>query len=192
MNVSFKFIISLLVLSFAFISNSSAQTQQTRIIKMGILDIKRVMKKSLMAKDIARQIDAKRRKFRGEIKKEEEALREANDKLKKQRVILSPETFAEEVRKFRIKTTSLQKKVQLRNQEFIQLRTNANDALRTAIQKALTQITKRYNYNLVLRYTPQLILVRPDYLDISDIVLEQLDKNIKKYQITTAPPNTGK
>ena len=192
MNVSFKILISFLVLSFALIGDSSAQTQQARIIKMGILDIKRVMKKSLMAKDIARQIDAKRRKFRGEIKKEEEALRKANDKLKKQRVILSPETFAEEVRKFRIKTTSLQKKVQLRNQEFIQLRTNANGALRTAIQKALTQITKRYNYNLVLRYTPQLILVRPDYLDISDIVLEQLDKNIKKYQITTAPPKTGK
>ena len=192
MNVSFKILISFLVLSFALIGDSSAQTQQARIIKMGILDIKRVTKKSLMAKDIARQIDAKRRKFRGEIKKEEEALRKANDKLKKQRVILSPETFAEEVRKFRIKTTSLQKKVQLRNQEFIQLRTNANGALRTAIQKALTQITKRYNYNLVLRYTPQLILVRPDYLDISDIVLEQLDKNIKKYQITTAPPKTGK
>ena len=192
MNVSFKFLISFLVLSFALISDSSAQTQQTRVIKMGILDIKRVTKKSLMAKDIARQIDANRRKFRGEIKKEEEALRKANDKLKKQRVILSPETFAEEVRKFRIKTTSLQKKVQLRNQEFIQLRTNANDALRTAIQKALTQITKRYNYNLVLRYTPQSILVRPDYLDISNIVLEQLDKNIKKYQITTAPPKTGK
>ena len=192
MNVSFKILISFLVLSFALIGDSSAQTQQARIIKMGILDIKRVTKKSLMAKDIARQIDAKRRKFRGEIKKEEEALRKADDKLKKQRVILSPETFAEKVRKFRIKTTSLQKKVQLRNQEFIQLRTNANDALRTAIQKALTQITKRYNYNLVLRYTPQLILVRPDYLDISDIVLEQLDKNIKKYQITTAPPKTGK
>jgi len=192
MNVSFKILISFLVLSFALISDSSAQTQQTRVIKMGILDIKRVTKKSLMAKDIARQIDANRRKFRGEIKKEEEALRKANDKLKKQQVILSPETFAEEVRKFRIKTTSLQKKVQLRNQEFIQLRTNSNGALRTAIQKALTQITKRYNYNLVLRYTPQLILVRPDYLDISDIVLEQLDKNIKKYQITTAPPKTGK
>jgi len=192
MNVSFKFIISLLVLSFAFISNSSAQTQQTRVIKMGILDIQRVMQKSLMAKDIARQIDAKRRKFRGEIKKEEEALRKADDKLKKQRIILLPEAFAEEARKFRVKTTLLQKKVQLRNQEFNQLRTNANGALRTAIQKALTQITKRYNYNLVLRYTPQLILVRPDYLDISDIVLEQLDKNIKKYQITTAPPNTGK
>ena len=192
MNVSFKILISFLVLSFALISDSSAQTQQTRVIKMGILDIKRVTKKSLMAKDIARQIDANRRKFRHEIKKEEEALRKANDKLKKQQVILSPETFAEEVRKFRIKTTSLQKKVQLRNQEFIQLRTNANGALQTAIQKALTQITKRYNYNLVLRYTPQLILVRPDYLDISDIVLEQLDKNIKKYQITTAPPKTGK
>ena len=136
MNVSFKFIISLLVLSFAFISNSSAQTQQTRVIKMGILDIQRVMQKSLMAKDIARQIDAKRRKFRGEIKKEEEALRKADDKLKKQRIILLPEAFAEEARKFRVKTTLLQKKVQLRNQEFNQLRTNANGALRTAIQKA--------------------------------------------------------
>ncbi|MBT3917130.1 MAG: OmpH family outer membrane protein [Rhodospirillaceae bacterium] len=192
MNVSFKFLISVLILSLTLISEGSAQTPKSREIKMGILDIQRVMQKSLMAKDIARQIDTKRRKFRDEIKKEEEALRKANDELQKQRVILSPEAFAEEARKFRVKTTTLQKKVQLRNQEFIQLRSGANRALQAAIQKALTQITKRHSYNLVLRYSPQAILVRPDYLDISDIVLEQLNKNIKKYQIPSAAPKTGK
>jgi len=192
MNVSFKILFSALILSFALIGNGNAQTQQAREIKMGILDIQRVTQKSLMAKDIARQIDAKRRKFRDEIKKEEEALRKANDELQKQRVILSPEAFAEEARKFRTKTTTLQKKVQLRNQEFIQLRSTANRALQAAIQKALTQITKRHSYNLVLRYSPQTILVRPDYLDISELVLAQLNKNIQKYKIPSVVPKTGK
>tara|TARA_B100000315_G_scaffold194030_1_gene184625 strand:- start:3662 stop:4240 length:579 start_codon:yes stop_codon:yes gene_type:complete len=191
MNASFKILIFFLILSFALISDGNAQSQQTREIKMGILDIQQVMQQSLMAKDIARQIDAKRRKFRDEIKKEEEALRKANDELQKQRVILSPEAFAEEARKFRLKTTALQKKVQLRNQEFIQLRSSANRALQQAIQKALTQVTKRQGYNLVLRYSPQSILVRPDYLDISNFVLVQLNKNIKKYQIPSAPIKTG-
>ena len=72
MNVSFKFLISVLILSLTLISEGSAQTPKSREIKMGILDIQRVMQKSLMAKDIARQIDTKRRKFRDEIKKEEE------------------------------------------------------------------------------------------------------------------------
>ncbi len=192
MNVSYKILISFLVLSFALIGESKAQTEQTREIKMGILDIQRVMQKSLMAKDMARQIDAKRRKFRDEIKKEEEALRKASDELQKQRVILSPEAYAEEDRKFQQNRLALQKKFQTRNQELNSFRAQGSRALQAAIQKALTQVTKRHNYNLVLRYSPQTILVRPDYLDISSIVLQQLNKNIKKFVIPPAAPKTGK
>jgi outer membrane protein len=183
------FLVSVIVLSNF---NSSSAAEKTRDIKMGILDVEWVTRQSLMAKDIARQIDAQRRKFMGEIKKEETSLRKSDDELQKQRVILSPEAFAEEARKFRLKTTALRKKVQNRNQELSQLRSIANRELQSAIQKALTQVTKRQRYNLVLRYTPQVILVRPDYLDISKSVLDQLNKNVSKYTIPAPAAKPGK
>jgi outer membrane protein len=193
MNTLIRLTISLLVLATVLTnSNTTFAAEKTRDIKMGILDVERVTRQSLMAKDIARQIDAQRRKFMGEIKKEETSLRKSDDELQKQRVILSPEAFAEEARKFRLKTTALRKKVQNRNQELSQLRSIANRELQGAIQKALTQVTKRQRYNLVLRYTPQVILVRPDYLDISKSVLDQLNKNVSKYTIPTPAAKPGK
>ena len=193
MNVIFKTVLSFLVLTFVLFANDSVYAaEKTRDIKMGILDVEQVTRQSLMAKDIARQIDSKRRKFMGEIKKEENSLRKADDELQKQRVILSPAAFTEEARKFRLKTTALRQKVQIRNQELSKLRSVANRALQGAIQKSLTEVTKHHRYNLVLRYSPQFILVRPDYLDISKFVLDQLNKNVPKYVIPTAPAKTGK
>jgi outer membrane protein len=193
MNTLIRLTISLLVLATVLTNpNPSFAAEKTRDIKMGILDVERVTRQSLMAKDIARQIDAQRRKFMGEIKKEETSLRKSDDELQKQRVILSPEAFADEARKFRLKTTTLRKKVQNRNQELSRLRSIANRELQGAIQKALTQVTKRQRYNLVLRYTPQVILVRPDYLDISKSVLDQLNKNVSKYTIPTPAAKPGK
>lgn len=189
----FKLAVSFLVLS-TILTNSGVvlAAEETRDIKMGILNVEGVTRQSLMAKDIARQIDAKRRKFMAEIKKEEGALRKADEELQKQRVILSPEAFGEEARKFRLKTTALRKKVQIRNQELSQLRARANKGLQKAIQTALTNVTKLHRYNLVLRYTPQFILVRPDYLDISKLVLDELNKNVSKYKIPKARSKTGK
>ena len=88
-------------------------------LKIGIVDVAVVTRGSLLAKNIARQIDAKRRKFMNEIKLEEKALRKLDEELQKKRVILSPEAVNEEQRKFRTKRAALNKMVQARNQDLL-------------------------------------------------------------------------
>jgi Skp family chaperone for outer membrane proteins len=151
-----------------------------------------VVRQSLMAKDIARLIDTKRKKFMKEIKKEELALRKFDEELQRKRVVVSPETFAEDARIFRSKTSKLRTKVQIRNRELSQFRLIANKKLQGEINRALTQVTKRNKFNLVFRYSPQVVLVRPEYLDISKPVLAQLNKNISKYTIPAAAAKIGK
>jgi Skp family chaperone for outer membrane proteins len=192
MRILFTCSLCILALFFAYESVDVLAAEQTRNIKMGILNVESVKRNSLMAKDIARQIDAKRRKFRNEIKKEEKSLRTANDELQKQRVILSPEAYSEELRKFRAQNVALQKKVRQRNQELNHLRSVATRELNKAIESALKEISRRGRYNLVLRYSPQIILVRPDYLDISKFVLDELNKTVKKYTIPAVPNKAGK
>jgi Skp family chaperone for outer membrane proteins len=172
--------------------NSSYAEEKMRNIKMGILDVELVIRQSLMAKDIARLIDTKRKKFMKEIKKEELALRKFDEELQRKRVVVSPETFAEDARIFRSKTSKLRTKVQIRNRELSQFRLIANKKLQGEINRALTQVTKRNKFNLVFRYSPQVVLVRPEYLDISQPVLAQLNKNISKYTIPAAAAKIGK
>ena len=172
--------------------NSSYAEEEVRNIKMGILDVELVIRQSLMAKDIARLIDTKRKKFMKEIKKEELALRKFDEELQRKRVVVSPETFAEDAQIFRSKTSKLRTKVQIRNRELSQFRLIANKKLQGEINRALTQVTNRNKFNLVLRYSPQVVLVRPEYLDISKPVLAQLNKNISKYTIPAAAAKIGK
>jgi len=131
-------VISLLfIIIIGHVSFSVLAQDNTRVLKIGIVDIESVTRQSLMAKDIARQIDIKRREFMGEIKEAETSLRSADEELQKKRVLLSPEAFNDEARKFRVKTTNLRKKVQDRNKELSQLRSVANRAMEKAIESTL-------------------------------------------------------
>jgi len=187
MNIFFKFIISILFIVSALSGSTTVYSADKQgDLKIGLVDVTRVTRGSLLAKDIARQIDAKRRKFMNEIKTNEAALRTLDDELQKKRVILSRDAFAEEKRKFIVKRTALNRMVQARNQELLKFRRGADLYWNKAMQKALIDVVRKYRFNLVFRYTPELILVRPDRLDISNLVLDKLNKNILKYTIT--PP----
>ena len=186
-------VISLLfIIIIGHVSFSVLAQDNKRVLKIGIVDIEFVTRQSLMAKDIARQIDIKRREFMSEIKEAETSLRGADEELQKKRVLLSPEAFNDEARKFRVKTTNLRKKVQDRNKELSQLRSVANRAMEKAIAKALSKITKVNGYNLVFRYSPQVILVRPNFLDISKPVLTQLNKDSSVYDVSNIKLKDGK
>ena len=66
------FLLLLILSSF----NVVAQDNKRAVVKLGIVDLAEVTRKSFMSKDIARQIDKKRKMFRAEIKKEEGKIRE--------------------------------------------------------------------------------------------------------------------
>ena len=161
-------------------SVASSQNEPVKI-KLGVVNLDNVTRLSLMSKDIARQIDARRREFRAEIKKEEESLRKSADELQKQRVILAPEAFRREERKFRQKTAALQSKVQRRNQEFIRLKTFATRKYEQERAKALLAVAKKNNLTLVLRRRE--VLVSADFLDITKLVLETLNARKKSFKL---------
>jgi Skp family chaperone for outer membrane proteins len=143
-----------------------------------------------MSKDIARQIDAKRRGFRDEIKNEEEKLRLDNDELQKQRVLLSPQALQEKFRALQQRQTALQRKVQKRNQEFIRLRSFATSEFEKERANAVMDVTKKHNFTLVIRRRE--VVVRADFLDITGLVLETLNKRKAKFKILDDVANSGK
>ena len=175
--------------TFLFGSVAIGETQ-SRSIKLGVVDLNEITRKSLMSKDIARQIDAKRRGFRDEIKNEEEKLRSDNDELQKQRVILSPEALQDKFRTLQQRQTALQRKVQQRNQEFIRLRSFATREFEKERAKAVLDVTKKHQFTLVIRQRE--VVVRADFLDITGLVLETLNKRKSKFNIPDDLAKSGK
>ena len=193
MSIKSKLIISSLFIISVFSFNITSYSAEIATkLKVGIVDVTLVTRGSLLAKDIARKINSKRQKFMNEIKNEEASLRKLDEELQKKRVILSPEAIIEERRKFRTKRTALNKMVQARNQALLKFRRGTDLYWNKSMQKALSDVVKKHGYNLVFRFTPELILVRPDSIEISNLVLNQLNKNIKKYTEPPSPMNTEK
>ena len=176
-------------ITFLFGSVAIGETQ-SRTIKLGVVDLNEITRKSLMSKDIARQIDSKRRGFRNEIKNEEEKLRSDNDELQKQRVLLSPEALQEKFRALQQRQTALQRKVQQRNQEFIRLRSFATREFEKERVKAVMDVTKKHKFTLVIRRRE--VVVRADFLDITGLVLETLNKRKTKFNIPDDLAKSGK
>ena len=175
--------------TFLFGSVAIGETQN-RTIKLGVVDLNQIARKSLMSKDIARQIDSKRKVFRDEIKNEEEKLRSDNDELQKQRVILSPEALQDKFRTLQQRQTALQRKVQQRNQEFIRLRSFATREFEKERAKAVMDVTKKHKFTLVIRRRE--VVVRADFLDITGLVLESLNKRKSKFNIPDDLTKSGK
>ena len=176
-------------ITFLFGSVAIGETQ-SRTIKLGVVDLNEITRKSLMSKDIARQIDSKRRAFRDEIKNEEEKLRSDNDELQKQRVLLSPQALQEKFRALQQRQTALQRKVQQRNQEFIRLRSFATREFEKERAKAVMDVTKKHKFTLVIRRRE--VVVRADFLDITGLVLETLNKRKTKFNIPDDLAKSGK
>ena len=171
-----------LLLVFLGSFNVVAQDNKRAVVKLGIVDLAEVTRKSFMSKDIARQIDKKRKTFRAEIKKEEEKIREMSDNLEKQREVLSKDKFNEKMQSLRKQTIVLQRKVQQRNQEFIKIRAFGTRVFEKERVKALMDVAKKHKFTLILRQRE--VLLRADFLNITELVIAALNKRKKSYRIT--------
>lgn len=167
----------------------SQQPDTSRLVKFGVVDVELIERESLMNKDITTQINALRNKLSEEVKQEEAALRKTNDDLQRQKVLLAPDAFEQEVRKFREREQAFQKNMQERNDQFNRVRLDVRNAFATELNKALIDITKEQQFTLILRRSQ--VLTVADFLDITKFVLDRMNKNAPKYQIPSNLMQTG-
>jgi Skp family chaperone for outer membrane proteins len=162
---------------------------ESRVVKFGVVDVEAIEQNSLMNKDITAQINTLRNKLSDEVKTEEASLRKANDDLQKQKVLLAPDAFEAEVKKFREREQNFQKSIQDRNDQFNRVRINVRNAFAQELNKALIDITKEQQFTLILRRSQ--VLTVADFLDITSYVLDRMNKNAPKYQIPADLTQTG-
>ena len=120
-------------------------------LKVAVLDIKAIRMNSLAIKDIRAQIEKYRQGFQADIKKEEDALRIANQELAKKRTLLGPEAFANERRLFEQKVVGVQKLVSQRKIDLDGALTQAMLVVEKKMNVIMGNVATKRGASLVLR-----------------------------------------
>ncbi len=103
---------------------------------------------------------------------------------------MSPQALQDKFRALQRRQTALQRKVQQRNQEFIRLRSFATREFEKERAQAVMDVTKKHEFTLVIRRRE--VVVRADFLDITGLVLETLNKRKTKFNIPNDLTKSGK
>src|SRR5690606_24363062 len=74
-----------------------------------------------------------------------------------------------------------QKNIQERNNHFNRVRVYVRNAFARELNRALTEITKEEQFTLIIRRSQ--VLTVADFLDITKLILDRMNKNAPKFQI---------
>ena len=151
------------------------------VVRVAVIDIDGIHRNAAAAKDIRSQVEKYRRDFQAEFRKEDEALRQANQELAKQRTILSAEAFSEERRKFEVRLTEAQRLAQQERQALDRVTAQAVADMQKILDEIITKIVVDAQVTLLYR-KEQLVYVNKAF-DITDAVLEQLDKRLQTVKV---------
>ena len=181
-----KSIIFLVFYSLVILAPTTSSLAQgvTGTIKIGIIDINLIIRDALAFNAIREQISKYRKVFQAEIQKEEDALRNANQELARQRTLLSAEAFAEKRRGFEKRVAGVQRLVQQRKQNL----DRAQGAAMGKIQKTLNEIVSAFaleqDISLILRKDQTILASKA--LRVTKVVLDRL--NVAMPTIKVAVP----
>jgi outer membrane protein len=179
--VSLSMLVGILGIWLAFAPMPADAQDQTRMVRFGVVDVEFIEREAAMTKDMNTQMGDLRKKLSEQVKQEEAELRKSSEDLQRQKVLLAPDAFEQEVRKFRQRELDFQKKIQERNNDFNRVRIFARNSFAQELNRALTEIAKEHQFTLILRKSQ--VLVVADFLDITGAVLAQLNKNVPKFAI---------
>lgn len=153
-------------------------------VKIGVIDINMIIRDALAFNSIREQISKYRKVYQAEIQKEEEALRNANQELTRQRTLLSAEAFAEKRGDFEKRVAGVQRLVQQRKQNLDRAQGAAMGKIQKSLQEIVIAFAMENDISLILR-KDQTILASKALL-ITKVVLDRL--NTAMPTIKVEPP----
>jgi Skp family chaperone for outer membrane proteins len=168
-------------LSLAMLISPPLSAQKIPRAVVAVLDFQYVMRESAAAKDIGRQINAFRKRYQDEIKKEEQALREEERTLKQQRAVLTPQSFEQKRQEFERKVIAVQRRVQDRTRQLDRALNQSLNQVQKAMLPIIAELTKKEGFNVVVDKSQ--VLFAKKSLDITKIVVSELDKKLPTVRV---------
>jgi len=179
-----------LALSLCLMNQPVQAQEQPQAIKFGIVDLDEITRKALMSIDMAKQISARRKAFRQEISTMEDKLRKEGEDLQQKKHILAPEAFQKATADYRRKVVDGRRRSQQLTQDLLKLRALADRELEKEKGKALLEISKQHKFTLI--FDRRAVLLRDDRLDLTNLVIEVINKNKASFKLPDDLSNIGK
>ncbi len=156
---------------------------------IAVVDVQRVLQESLAGKSAQKQLEAQRLQFQNEIAGEENELRKAERELAKLRTTLDAQAYAEREQQLRQRFTAVENHMTARRRVLDKSFSDSMNAVRSALLEVVDQTAREHGANLVI--VKQQALWTNQILDVTDEVLNRLDKKMPKVDVA-APPSPSK
>lgn len=158
------------------------KSRPTSMLAVAVIDVQRIIRESLATKSMRPQLKKLQSSYEKEFKRQEQELRKANRDLIGQRVILSPEAYAERRRELQKKATAVQRSVQEKKRIIDQAIGRTMGKLNRELYRITKEIAKEQSIGLVFVKSAVFLSTKPH--DITAQALQRLNKRLPSVNVT--------
>jgi outer membrane protein len=141
-----------------------------------IVDVQQILRDSLVAKDVQRQMSGRTETYTKAVTARENALRKTQAELERQRNVLAPDAFNAKMRDFQQRYDALDHGVQVTRQALQQAYNDAMTKVENTALQIIADIAAERKANLVV--TKAAVLFEAPGLDITQEVIRRLDAKL--------------
>lgn len=174
-------VFSVIVLLMTMPQNVLAQTDQT----VALLDLGKVLSESIAMKSVNTQVKAMEEKFRNDGLDQEKRLKQEQEELAQQRVILSPAIFDQKKKAFNVKASEFRKKMQSMLKQIALSRSAAVNKIEKKMEPIVSKIARSVGATMI--FEKKQILFGEKSLEITHLVVQELNATLKDVPVTLVP-----
>ena len=167
---------AIVAVSLWMTSASEAGAQDPVSPIFAIIDIQKVLRESTAVKSLSRSIEERRGEYQAELRTEEQALREADQELARQRSILSAEAYAQKRSELEQKVATLQREARKRKRGLEKLFANGMGRVQNEIAKVAKEIAEERGLDLILSKAT-VVIVKPKF-EITEEAVQRLNERL--------------
>ncbi len=166
------------------VSSPFAFAQSSDALTIAVLDLERVLRDAEAVKSLREVIEAKRAAYQTALRKQEQELAEADQKLARQRAVLSAESFAEKRKELEQRAVNLQRDFLTRQRELERSYAQGIGQVRAALIKVSKEIAVEQGIDIILQKVTVVLAIRE--LDITGDALERLNAALPAVSLSDA------
>ena len=174
MKVGFSMRVFLLACLSLCVFSTAARAQ----VSIAVVNIESILKESKAAVSVKKQVEKHRKGFLAEVKKAEDKLRADQKAIEKQRAELTKEELLKKAQEFEKQRIEARNSIHARKTKLDKSYTEAMDTLTRSIYEVSQEIADEDGIDLII--TRQNIIVGNMSLDITDKVMERMNKKLSK------------
>ena len=163
------------ILIFMIIGGLFTGTVYSADIKIGSVDMQRVINECSAGYEARKVIAQDGEKFQRLVEEKQKELQTMKESIEKQALMLTPDARANKEREYQIKLREFQRWGEDTQNELTQKRTQLERTISMGLIKVVQEIGLKEGYTLILQKNENIVLFASQPVDITDQVIEAYD-----------------